>query len=1420
MPFSALITRILADRTELQKQLKMAEQDLAAFYRRAHQLGRVNIGGMGPAAGAVPGVARLSTIGAVTENTRRGRQRRAETEEETARRFLNQAYRDAGNQVLKDAKERSRKERENQKEEERARRELLASWAADARQARVRERVRRRERREEVEEAGHLTRFFGLPSREREASQRMRETREAANDDRRRRREQRREFVQQSRDFARDLKIQDDEEKNRKREEQSRKQQQRREFTQQSRDFARDLKIGEQERKKAESGRITDLRTQSRAAIAAGIASPIGGFGRRFGGGAGGGGGGGGDDINRLSRVIGNNLAGAFDRATRAAGQLNLLVGTSVLGGFGALVAEGFRLNAQLEKVNITMAATLGVTNDVVDAQSKLVEGPQRTNFLLRGTAGLFEQIRKEAAATILEQQELIETVGENLTLAQQAGFKLTELGGKQTEVIVKSISQIAQLAKAVGLPGGQRQLSQEVRALFLGERLQGATVARLLGFSDIGEIKRLQARPGREEGTTAFVDELTERFERAKPILDEFAQSATGIFTTLISQARLFLQVASEAAFEEVVGAGRNLRDFLTDERVRTSAREIGASFGRMVRSVIEFGRSPAAAGLFAFLRFLVDNASTIISVLVAFRGLRAVQTVSSALGGLGRGAGGAIGAGAAGAAGGAAGGLLGRLAGGRALGTAAAGGGIAARLGLLGRVGGAAAGIGTALGLTGATLATGTLLAGLGIGSLANFLATDLPQQLGTNAGRQTAPEFTRPDRARVAERLIRTREQRLRVERMARDLERRGAAARSRQPELSFFERLAVGTPSIGEFFGRQPIRERFRRLEVPELTDRFTPGGLRERSAELAATGTQQRQTAQEAQNLELRKREAVRRQEMLKARLALAEVTRDREAQLKIQAKLDQDAIITEFEDRKAQAIRLIALNRQLTRDLRELREDERLQSQEILAQSLQDEEQVIRIRIQRERNEAQRRIRDTEQLASTLAAIELRGRRELMLAFVSRQGERAGARAQLAELEGRTLDQRREQGRQLLADAARLRIEEKISTEEFNRFRRAIIKKTADEEIKERRRIRNEALDLTQQVTDIARRSSELQRDYERQRIQFAERVADRERALNRARLADINAITKAQQTQREVREDAENVRAQSVLRSRAFNVLRTGAEEGPIQGRSIEEQVQFAIRQQVTDEMRDLTQAQQAEEVRQRTQAFMTQLVDEVLGGGGVAGAQEQLAGLGIRLDRGELQGLTNLTQQAGRERVRVTEQQGFRQFVAQEAAGVEADQALAQAQEQRVDTERENRRAVRDERIERQRIEDDFRQAQVNLAIEFGRTKISIQELAEAAHKAGIALNEGIVNVFRSFLGAKVPAAEVGAAAEAKRQLERAGAPRRRGETPDKNKRSDAGTTINFNLSGMQIGADTRETLETLGQQLLRDSRRTTPS
>ena len=372
-----------------------------------------------------------------------------------------------------------------------------------------------------------------------------------------------------------------------------------------------------------------------------------------------------------LQKIGENDLRRMNEGARNFVNLFTVAAGAALATTLTMMVKRGFELNTEWERYRLALSASLALTQDVVNAQGQVIRGPRSIATIGRESTKLFKEIRKEANETILDTNELVQVFSENVGNAARAGIGAREF--------LPIASNIGQLAKALGLPGGAGQASQEVRSLLEGSNLRNSTVAKLLGLTPqiIAQAK--------EAGTLAKV--IMEPFRDAQPIIDQFATSAQALFSTLVSKGQDFLRMGFEKVFERARVALEKLRDRLTDAQIEEYAKRFADALDVGITRIETFVRGQDFQNFMGLWRFLAANAKTLVTIAGTFAALRGINMVGTGLAALGGGA------------------LAGTAAGG---GLAAFGAGLAPTLGA-GAVGygigaGAQAGLESLTGLTGA--------------------------------------------------------------------------------------------------------------------------------------------------------------------------------------------------------------------------------------------------------------------------------------------------------------------------------------------------------------------------------------------------------------------------------------------------------------------------------------------------------------------------------------------------------------------------------------------------------------------------------------------------------------------------------------------------------------------------------------------
>lgn len=204
--------------------------------------------------------------------------------------------------------------------------------------------------------------------------------------------------------------------------------------------------------------------------------------------------------------------------------------GLGLVGGLALATREAIKLSAEFQKMQVGMAALLGSYGKVVDAQGRVLSGAERFNQLLKMSAGLMQEVRKEADRTILETRELMEYVQSGL------GFALSK--GLTPQQAIKLISQIGTAGRTLGLPQGYPIIS-EIRALLTGEGIARSQIAQALGIT----AADLQKRMGEQ-----FLKYMYDRLQGFTTAADSFANSFEARWSTFISKIQEILREVGEA--------------------------------------------------------------------------------------------------------------------------------------------------------------------------------------------------------------------------------------------------------------------------------------------------------------------------------------------------------------------------------------------------------------------------------------------------------------------------------------------------------------------------------------------------------------------------------------------------------------------------------------------------------------------------------------------------------------------------------------------------------------------------------------------------------------------------------------------------------------------------------------------------------
>jgi hypothetical protein len=1101
------------------------------------------------------------------------------------------------------------------------------------------------------------------------------------------------------------------------------------------------------------------------------------------------------------AKTISGQLNKALETSFRIANELKLLVGFGVLGGVAGLVAEGFKLNKEFEQFRITMGATVALTHDVVDATGRIVEGPQKLNFILGQTPKFFQEIRKLAAETLLEQNELVQTISENIGLAAQAGFKINTAQQRQQTFGV--LANIAQLAKAIGLPGGQRQLTQEVRALLQGERLQGATIAKILGFTSGTEIARLQGQPSRAGNANRFIDELTARLKAAQPFLDQFKNSFSGLATTLISQGKEFLRLSFLPVFQRLVEVMKRLRDQFGDDAIQRGAQRIGEAMANIVDGIIRLGTSTGGQLFFKLFELLAANADKLLALFLSMKVLGGI----SALTGL-QGAGGAAITGAGVGAGARAGGGL----------LKAGVTGIAGAIGTEGLLA-----LGMPVGLLGAGAVVPGISAALGggvaLGTAAQAAGTSLGMRF---PGTAQGGFFARPEIALPGEKAFPAGDPRKIID--AQIQQERSRQGRIRETLSAVRERGRTG-------FGPN-VPGAAASLETLERAEAASAARIAERRKSLSELNLQM--IAKEGEE---RRNETIK--ERLEARKALAEARRDREGELKAQLALDRFNIEQTVKDRAAAQKQQAAATARFLREITELRQDEYIKSKEQFATLTEDEIGQIRIRAEKDIMELRRRNVAASDFVRLRGAIMAKAARDESIQRLDQRDKQLGVQEATAKSFGQSIRAQAIATAQAGDATIKQRLRGEITEKEFIQRIRSLNFEYHESLRRQQQETHNKGIDLLQRFTNENKKQIDLRKQHDKELADLRERFANREKQLLQQRIDQERALTQAIKREREARQNLELGQEQRRLRQQIDIALR---------GRTFEQ-----IERAHGERLRGAGLS--AGEARGQARLAAERTVGEITGalmGGDLQQALGILGGLGVEVRGGQRQQLADLATTAGFAGMRRETIEQGREQEGLQAGVTEAERATADARRDLAETNREIVRLPLERQQELEELDKRYRQEINDNTLSLSRLGQEIRNFTNETIRAGIAIDQGLIAALARLtpltgLGPRADQQIIGAAAAlpvpgsglqagireqvkgfrqeffdtgnafAQPIADIVNSPAAGGGSAVPTGPASITTNNFYSLDGVQLGSDTRELLEELGKKLQRDARRT---
>lgn len=242
-----------------------------------------------------------------------------------------------------------------------------------------------------------------------------------------------------------------------------------------------------------------------------------------------------------------DRLGQVWQRTSSLLSAAGILVGLSaVVSLIKNAVSEGLRYNSVLEQQRIGIAAIIAATNDITDAQGRTLEGAEEFHAAQQLSAGLMQQIQKDALLTTATTEQLVEAFQSALGPLSAAGLSLNQSR--------EATLRIVQAAAALGVP--MHQVAQEVRAIAEGSIDVNARLAKALGITN-EQVKAAAAQGKLFE----FILAKTQAFAAAG---DVTARSFSGLSSSIADVASQLAGRVFATPFEGVKAGLAGVLDFL----------------------------------------------------------------------------------------------------------------------------------------------------------------------------------------------------------------------------------------------------------------------------------------------------------------------------------------------------------------------------------------------------------------------------------------------------------------------------------------------------------------------------------------------------------------------------------------------------------------------------------------------------------------------------------------------------------------------------------------------------------------------------------------------------------------------------------------------------------------------------------------
>jgi len=249
-----------------------------------------------------------------------------------------------------------------------------------------------------------------------------------------------------------------------------------------------------------------------------------------------------------------------------------------------AIVSQGIKFNAEMEKGQIVIASSLSLTRELVSAQGDVANVAASYPLFLEKAAFFQKELVKLDAQALGDFEELSGVFQQVLNFSQGQVASDREL--------LKFTVNIANAGRLRLLTG--EKLAKETQQILTLERESGQTILRSLGLS----IE--QARVYKEQGT--LIQELNKRLDIYTIIAKDLGQTFEGLVSSVQSFGKLLIGARFEdvfrAAKQVLFGLGEELlrlseeatafRLSLSDEELQQLGRSLARSFASLVDALV----------------------------------------------------------------------------------------------------------------------------------------------------------------------------------------------------------------------------------------------------------------------------------------------------------------------------------------------------------------------------------------------------------------------------------------------------------------------------------------------------------------------------------------------------------------------------------------------------------------------------------------------------------------------------------------------------------------------------------------------------------------------------------------------------------------------------------------------------------------